>query len=514
MQRFFAFAGLGLLAFLGCANATELLQQTPSQISVDYLNINMPNGQRPMGLVGLHFDANLLPIKDFYTGVGTYGAVNGQQGGFFTLGIDNNYRPHLYGPLYLNLGLYLGGGGARSAQTGGGLMVMPYAGLGYAFEHFLLTLNYSNVNFPTGQISGSQVLLGITLPLDFDYFTPSQTYRRLNYSSLRLPQHTYGAIHPFYVSPLAQMYQLPSATQNLNGQTLDTHLGLIGFEAGRYFSQNFYGAVRTLGLMHGNANGYMNVLLGPGYQLPLGTSGLYSITDVMVGSGGGGEINIQNGFLTEVDTGLAWQITPSFAPKFMIGYLVAPSGGFHTWVYTVGLNYNFGILGSTDLYKSSLNNDQFTLKNWRVSINNQTLFNPQRNSTDTGNINSVEAHLDQFLSPAYFVSYRAAFAYQGQHTGGMAEGMIGLGWQHNSFFSFSRLEPHIAFLLGAMGGGNMSVGGGLIVEPEVGFTYALTPLLGFDVAGGRMMSIQQNLNSNVLTAGLSMRFGEAQKLPF
>jgi hypothetical protein len=501
---------LALASFTGFADTTPSMQQAPSQATIDYLNINMPGGQPSMGLVGLHYDVNLLPIKDFYTGLGAYGAVSGNQGGFFTLGIDNSYRPHLYGPLYLNTGFYVGGGGARSAQTGGGLMLMPYGGLGLEIGRILLTLNYSYVSFPTGKIGSSQLLFGFTIPLDFNYFQASAAnYKGMDFSAFHLPKDTQGTLHSWYFSPMAQIYHVRSGTTNLYNQAVDNNLGLIGFEMGKYFNQHFYGALRTLGLAHGNANGYMNVMIGPGFQLPIGFTPFTWVNDAMIGAGGGGNLQTKGGFLAEADTGVAWNLTSAFSPRIMAGYLVAPNGNFHTWVYTLGLNYNFGILSPSG-HGSDLSDTQFSLKNWRVSINNQTLFNPQRTSSDTGSINSIDVHLDQFLRPSLYLSYRAAFAYQGQHSGGMAEGLIGVGWQH-AFFDMQRLMPHIAVLGGAIGGGNINAGGGLIVEPELGLTFSVTPTLGLDISGGRMISVQQNLNSDVLTAGVSFNFGEAQR---
>lgn len=499
-----------MMSLKSYADTTPILEQVPAQFSLDYLNISMPDGQQNMGLVGLHYDVNLLPIKDFYTGIGTYGAITGDQGGFFTLGIDNNYRPHLFGPVFLNTGVYVGGGGARSSQTGGGLMIMPYGGLGFALDHVLLTLNYSYVTFPTGKIASSQLLFGLTVPIDFNYFSAeAANYHGMNFSALHIPNNQ-GKIHNLYMSPLVQIYHVKSGTTNLNGQTVDSNLGLLGFEIGKYFTQHIYGAIRTLGLAHGNANGYMNVLAGPGVELPLGFTPFYWNTDAMVGAGGGGNLNTKSGFLTEADTGVNWNISAAFSPRLMIGYLVAPTGNFHTWVYTLGLNYNFGLLG-TSSHGTHLSNDQFSLKNWRVSVDNQTMFNPERTNGASGDINFIDIHLDQFLHPSYYISYRAAFAYQGDHTGGMAEGMIGLGFQHR-IFNINRLQPHFALLGGAIGGGNINAGGGLVVEPELGLNFAATPTLGIDVSGGRMISVQKDLNANVLTAGVTLSFGEAQKL--
>lgn len=497
-----AAALLPLMLYANNNSGFEQYDSIPSQTTIDFLNINMPNGQSSMGLMGLHYDLNLLPIPDFYTGFGTYGAVTGDNGGFFALGIDNDYRPQLYKSLYLDSGVFVGGGGARSAQVGGGLMILPHIGLGYKLWGQLFTLDYSYVTFPSGQISGSQVLLGVVFPSDFNFFTPGQdagSNSSIDWQADR-----------FYLSPIVQIYDPKSGNTSLSGSLQDSSLDLVGAEGGKYITDNTFVALRTTAVAKGNANGYMTLMGGIGYQMPI-TLKFYWVNDAFVGSGGGGNVDTGNGILLEADTGFGWQILPNIQPRLSLGYLIAPDGHFKTWVGTFGLNYDLGWLSApandTDINYTVPAND---VQHWRVEAYNQTYFNPQRTDSRSGNINLIGASLEQQLNPNWYLSYRTSFAYQGDSSGSLATGLIGAGYQLN--FN-SGLHPHVAFLAGAAGGGGLNVGGGFLVEPEVGLRYDFTPKFGVDVSGGEMISTSGSLHTTVLNAGVTYSFGKLVQIP-
>lgn len=495
---------LPLMLYAGTQDSPMPMEQygsTPSEMSIDFLNINMPNGQSSMGIMGLHYGLNLLPIPDFYTGIGTYGAVTGNNGGFFAFGLDNDYRPQLYKSLYLDSGVFVGGGGARSAAVGGGLMILPHLGLGYKLGGELFTLDYSYVTFPSGQISGSQVMFGVVFPSDFDFFAPGDSTganSNINWQADR-----------FYMSPLIQAYH-PVGSTTLQNTPQSENLGLIGAEAGKFITDRFYVALRATAVGKGNANGYMSLMGGVGYQLPI-TQSFYWVNDVFAGSAGGGEVNTGNGILLEADTGLAWQMTPDISPRFSIGYLVAPDGHFQAPVATLGLNYNLGWLSApNNSYNLSYAVPANDIQHWRVELYNQTYFNPQRTDSRSGNINLIGSSLEQQLNPNWYLSYRASFAYQGENSGGLATGMIGGGYQLNLGHG---LHPHIAILGGAAGGGGIDVNGGFLVEPEIGLRYDLSSQFGLDVSGGRMISTSGNLHTNVLNAGVVYSFGKLVQAP-
>lgn len=497
----FSFLLLSLFLIFGAprlqADVLPTLHQLPAEIRVDYLSLNMPNGEPKMGLLGLHYDVNLLPLADVYSGLGLYSAVQGNQGGVFILGVDNHYRPQISGPLYFNMGLFLGAAGSANNQPfGGGFIALPYVGIGYRFQQALVDLNYSYANFTGGDIASSQVMLDFTLPLDFSYFDIEDAdFSVLSIHQLQFPSGRQE--EAYYISPLFQVYQ-------------QGKLGLIGFEAGRYFTSHFYGALRTLGVAHGNANGYMNVMAGLGYDLPLFQSAWSWTNDFMIGSGGGGGTAVGNGLMAEVDTGLAWSINSHFTPKVMLGYLSSSNQHFKTWVGSLGFNYHFDLLASAGEESEELNDGLYAIRPWRISVGSQTLIQPDR-SSGKGNLDFLTLDINQFLTPSYYISYRTAFPYSGDNPqgGNSVEGLIGVGAE---IFPGSRLQPSFTLLVGAIGGGGIQAGGGLIIEPELGLHLAMESGLGLSAAIGQMKSVQGHFNSTVLTGEVSLSFGEAEKI--
>jgi len=451
-----------------------------------------------MGMIGIHYGLNLLPIPDLYTGVGMYGAVTGENGGFFSFGIDNNYNPKIYKSLYLDSGVFVGGGGAHSTDVGGGLMVLPHLGLGYQLGNERITLDYSYATFPNnGHISGSQVMLGIIFPSDLNLFSPGTD----SSPNSNISWQNDG----FYLSPLVQIYHPKSGTTNLLGEPQSSNLGLAGAEGGKFITDRTFVALRAAAVGKGNANGYMNVMAGIGYRLPL-TPNFYFVNDVFAGAGGGGNIQTGNGTELEADTGLAWQITPQLAPRLSIGYLTAPDGHFNTWVGSIGLNYDLNWLSPNNEGELHFNTSGSNLSYWRAEIYNQTLFDPKRTNGASGNINLIAGNLDQQLTPNWYLTYGTSFAYQGDHSGGLALGDLGAGYQFNANGTW---HPHAALLVGAIGGGGIDVNGGFFVEPELGLRHDVTSQMSVDAAVGRMKSTSSGgLNSTVLNVGLAFSFGK------
>jgi len=126
---------------------------------IDFLSIEMPITNIPdeknMGFTGIHY--NLLLNKNFYTGVGLYGAITGARGGFFTLGVNAGIKKYFSTNLYLDTGFHFGGGGGAAAPDGGGAFILPHFNLGYNFKYFTLNSGWSYVDFfDKGLIKGNQ----------------------------------------------------------------------------------------------------------------------------------------------------------------------------------------------------------------------------------------------------------------------------------------------------------------------------------------------------------------------
>gem|GEM_PF-4811440 len=65
----------------------------PDRLRLSFDNIPV-DANSNMGLVGVHYDFKKInsTVPDFYLGIGGYGAVTGNYGGFFTGGITAGYH--------------------------------------------------------------------------------------------------------------------------------------------------------------------------------------------------------------------------------------------------------------------------------------------------------------------------------------------------------------------------------------------------------------------------------------
>ena len=115
-----------------------------------------------MGLMGLHYQ---MPINNWlYGGIGMYGAITGDQGGLFTLGIELGINKKIYNNLYLDANFHFGGGGGYRYLINDGAFINPNIGLQYKLDKFNIGLQYSHVDFYTGHIKSNSVSFFLEIP--------------------------------------------------------------------------------------------------------------------------------------------------------------------------------------------------------------------------------------------------------------------------------------------------------------------------------------------------------------
>ena len=123
---------------------------------LDFLSLDLPVSDPNMGFTGIHYN---LMINDWsYAGLGIYGAVSGNKGGFFTLGVNAGIKKYFTEDFYVDTGFHFGGGGGAGAPDGGGAFILPHFNLGYNFKNFSINSGWSYVDFfDGGNIKGHQL---------------------------------------------------------------------------------------------------------------------------------------------------------------------------------------------------------------------------------------------------------------------------------------------------------------------------------------------------------------------
>ncbi len=460
------------------------LQTTPVTWSLTQENWRLPAGET-MGMTGgnLWWGVN----DNLKLGIASYGATRGDRGGFITLGMAGELQ-HRWDPQWSStLGLYVGAGGGHGGQplAGGGLMLRTDAGLGYETRGWgRLGMGVSHVRFPDGAIGSTQPYLR------YDY----------SFHSLWLGGHG-PAVSTASANPPNGLGALASREQAFAMVARDVHwpapsglakasrMQLIGAEWTRDLDAHWFLKLGAEGAMGGQSSGYMQILAGGGYRLPLWQGGDVRLHAAM-GPAGGGAVDTRGGLMWDAGVSLQQQLSRHDALALTWGQEGGFSGPFRgsslglKWVHhfsapDVGAQtVPIGDLAGWDPHHLRLRLVQQTYKGDRPAW---------RNSYPDMQVSLLGAQWDYFVSPAdastqWFVTGQGLAAYKGQ-AGAYMSGLLGVG-VHQSLVGAWFAEAQA--LAGAGGGGGLATGGGLVGQYDMGLGYRLSPQWSVMATAGRI----------------------------
>ena len=466
-------------------------------------SIKMPDNDGSMGLLGFYYLAKVSPFIN--GGIVGYSAISGNQGGLFVLGIEGNIYHRLISKLWINYGLFVGGGGGK-VGTGNGSMIRSQIGLSYDFERFKVGANYSYVSFPDSRIQGKQVGLSIAIPTKFYYTNPNFIGRTIN--DLNMLNHSSSNIvfNRIYMGIIVKNYFQEVATKNTFGEVQDNTIWLTGFELGRFMTKNTYILLKTSGAFKGNPHGYMDFLAGIGYNYPFIAKYLSLTGKITAGSGGGGYVETGGGLLVETNIGLTLNFTPNIAMQIDGGYLNSPYGNLKAISLTSKLLYSIETASIAPTTKKKNAEGIYTFNTWAIRITNQVYKHPKR----TQNIANDNVHLicvkfDKLLNKYIFLTGQAHSAYSGNYVGGYAAGLVGVGIQSKTIFN-DQVKANAEMLIGAGGGGHLAIGQGAIAQSVFGITYNFTNYFSLRMSTGKLFALKDDLNNDIIDLGLVINF--------
>ncbi|MEO9572076.1 MAG: hypothetical protein ABJH82_03280 [Polaribacter sp.] len=463
---------------------------------IDFLSIDMPLNplgidDPNMGFTGIHYN---LSFKDWYTGIGIYGAITGNKGGFFTLGVNAGYKKLITNKLYLDTGFHFGGGGGAGAPDGGGAFILPHFNLGYHFKNFSINSGWSYVNFfDGGAIKGHQINFGIEIPLNFEYAENKFGEKQYNLSDFKNstwnnnPQRNSLMVH-------FNNLKIKGNTQGINnGKTIK----LAGFELTSYLNKNWFTFLKVDGAYDGIRAGYMDVFLGGGYHYTLNNNKTNILAKFGVGAGGGGGIDSNGGFLLYPDISIEQQIFKDMYLSVNKGYLLSPNKVFYTSTLGLGIKYYLEKNG-IKTFNKTFNEGKF--KGLDIIIKQDWYFNAKRMENPTEDMHQISLQINLDLNRNLYVAGQTSFANFG-NAGAYAEGLVGFGIKSNLFFNNST-KFFTQIIGGAAGGGNISTGQGLIIKPSLGFDYQLSNTLNLRASGGYVKAKGGDLSSTFINFGI------------
>ena len=473
---------------------------SPTAIRMTYESLSLPGGEK-MGMLGADL---LVSVNDHLRlGVGTYGALRGERGGFITLGVEGELQQRINESWMSHAGLFVGAGGGRGGYTlsGGGLMLRGDVGVSYESKGYgNLGFGVSHVRFPSGVITSTQPYIQYEYPFNSLLgagWTDTPTLDR----SIRLDP-VQASANEFAL--VGRHYQFASSAVRDDGQPQTSSMQLVGVEWLSYLNERWFLKVESEGAMGGENNGYMQILLGGGYRLPISRSTSLKL-HVAAGPAGGGGADTGGGLLLDGGLGLQQNISKNLAIELLAGGVTAPSHSFEALNLALKLNYQFGLpdVSSSAISWNTLGD--FETEQLRVRLANQTYFKAApnwRNRSINQEVSNLGVQVDYFMTPHWFMTGQGLAAYAGD-AGAYMTGEVGLGTQWD-------LTQHWFIegegLVGAAGGGGLAVGGGLVAQANVSLGYRLSNALSIIATAGHIEAPRGDFKANVAGVSLAYQF--------
>lgn len=472
----------------------------PSTWRLNTETLKLP-GSESMGMIGGHlmFDVS----EALRLGVGSYGAVRGERGGFITLGGMGEVRHRLSPSWVSHAGLFVGAGGGRGGYqlAGGGLMLRGDVGLSYETSSYgNYGFGLSHVRFPSGVIASSQPYLQFDYP--FYSLLDSGWSDRPSVSQERDRDLIAKRNQEFAV--VARSYRVKPGVLRDDGMAQHPRMALVGVEWLSYLDDHWFLKLESEGAMGGQSSGYMQILAGGGYRLPLSASTIVKL-HIAAGPAGGGAVDTGGGLLLDTGISLQHKLGPRTSFELTLGQVRAPSRSFAAVSADFKMNYAFELpdVSSQAVAWSELR--QFEPKKLRVRFTNQTYFkaDPQwRNRSVDEPVSNLGVQLDYFVNPVWYLTGQGLAAYAG-NAGAYMTGQLGIG-SHWPLLRDWFIDAEA--LLGAAGGGGLAVGSGLVSQINGAVGYRISRDLSLLAGFGRIHSFNGPMKAQVLGLSLAYQF--------
>lgn len=474
------------------------IQPKLTGIRKTFESLNLPGGES-MGMLGGELLVNVN--EHLRVGAGTYGAIEGERGGFITLGVVSELQQRISDAWVSHAGLFVGAGGGHgsNALTGGGLMLRGDLGVAYETKGYgNIGLGVSHVRFPSGNISSTQPYIQYEYPF-YSLLGSGWLNAPPKDSSLRIdPVQDYR--NEF--SLVGRHYEFGANAKRSDGGVQNSSMQLVGVEWLTYLNNHWFVKIETEGAMGGDNNGYMQILLGGGLRLPITRSTSIKL-HAAAGPAGGGGADVGGGLLLDAGLGVQQNISKNLALELSTGGVMAPSHTFEALNVALKLNYQFGLpdVGSSPVSWYGLG--EFDTTPMRVRLTNQTYFKADerwRNGDINQEVSNLGVQMDYFLTPNWFITGQGLAAYAGD-AGAYMVGEVGLGSVWNITPNWF-IEGEALF--GAAGGGGLAVGSGLVAQANASVGYRLNKALSIIATAGRIEALQGDFKANV--AGVSLAY--------
>ncbi len=467
-------------------------------------------GDESMGLLGGSY---LLRDGNTYKGIGTYSAVTGERGGFFTIGLELGYYLPLSSSWRMNFSGFVGGGGGGAAPQGGGMMLRESVSIEKNSGKSTYSLGLSAVQFPNGDIRSKQLSVGFNhrfktlfAPMNYDLGMLDDDVLSL----LSVGQHV-GITQQHFSAH--QKYYYPSSNSIMTTGSKQTDvMRLLGAKISYSMGGSRFAGVATYGANGGGVDGFAQLGLFVGQKVTWFES-LNSHFEFHLAAAGGGRVQTGGGLMVGFDTSLNWLLSDGLYLGVEAGYITAPDGKFSAKSVGLLAGYQYDLLSIADNVRPIFSGVKFSNQQFRWRFAHQSYLPTDKSfrkgdlaAADDRRVDLVGVLMDLFITPEIYFSGQAIGAYNGG-AGGYAVGLFGLGYLYPVTHKFSLGTE---FAMGSAGGGGIAVGSGLVAQYYLTSEYQLTPELAIDLSVGRFDSLEGEYSADLLQLSLSYRLSNIQ----
>lgn len=474
----------------------------PSRLNLSFETIAMDN-ESDLGFLGTGFEILSISKKlsSLYFGLHSYSAITGNRPGLITLGMTTGLKLPLVKKhkLFVDGGFFLGGGGGGNAADGGGLILRPHLNLEKQFGAIGIRVGYSQINFPSGEIKGSQFNVGLTLNGSSYLKSLKQEIKTASALSLSFKNVSLALVGTYYFGL--------SEDSISRGEDDGRFVGLVGAQVEYEFTDNFYGIAKINGALLGGVDGYMSIFLGGGARLPVIKNRFNLETRLLFGPTGGGNIESGGGATLQYEVGPSVYFNNNYFIKLMVGKTKSPWGDLDTNHFEFALGKSFERLLpklSKEQTEFSVPKKHFSENHISLSVYNRTYFSPNANDK-SGNpyqeyFNLLSFEGQKYIGERFTLNAATVWAYQGDY-GAYAEGLIGAGY-HYPIASGWNVSAKALF--GAAGGGGIDLGSGLVFQSNAGIEKKLGKYSNVFVNFGKYIPLKGNFDPYSLDIGFAV----------
>ena len=473
--------------FLGTAHGDESTLAIPAaHARLGFERIRFTGDRERVGLVGASYLVDIGGLPGVSLGPAVYGAVTGDRGGLFTIGGEAAWRQRVFGPVGVELGVYVGGGGGGGVPQGSGLMLRPHADLVWDLGAVALGLSVSRVRFSSGLVDSTQIGLVLNASNDFR-FVPAERLGDPLFSGGR------AGLGFDRVQFVGGVYRTPAGRLLRDGDPLPRTISLLGIRAEQSWGRNAFWGVEANRAARGGVGGYAEILGTVGFETEIVRDSVTLGGRIALGAGGGGSVSTGGGLLAKAGVYSVVRVSGDLGIALEAGVARAPNGNFRAVQGSAALVW---ALDSPDGGGAAARPSRTDFSAGAIA------HDAPRADGSTRSLRAITLKIDRFLTPGFYVSGEALGA-AGGNASGYSGALVGAGW--NQRFG-PRLHAGAELLAGASGGGGVA-SGGVLLQPRVYAGVQVTPALALRVGAGRLKATSGPLASTFVDASLVFTYG-------